>query len=62
MFYYFIESVLRLKDKVTKRKGRGFGNGATNRSEKVRHYESVDGGEGNDASGPQKCNHSNIVV
>jgi len=47
------ESVLRLKDKVTKRKGRGFGEGLSSR-EKGRHYESVESGDGNDTTGPQK--------
>ncbi|XP_017768443.1 PREDICTED: RNA-binding protein 8A [Nicrophorus vespilloides] len=48
------QSVIRLKDKVTKRKGRGFGSGGSQRSDKVRNYETVDGGEGSDAMGPQK--------
>lgn len=51
---YVLESVLRLKDKVTKRKGRGFGSGATRTSDKVRGYDSVEGGD-SDAPGPQKC-------
>lgn len=45
----------RLKDKVTKRKGRGFGAGASSRAEKVKNYESVDGDGSGDAIGPQKC-------
>ncbi|GJQ80588.1 putative core component protein of splicing-dependent multiprotein exon junction complex [Trypoxylus dichotomus] len=47
------QSVMRLKDKVTKRKGRGFGAGATKTSEKTDAYESVEG-EAGDAPGPQK--------
>lgn len=45
---------MRLKDKVTKRKGRGFGTGATRAADKIRGYESVDNAE-TDAPGPQKC-------
>ncbi|XP_065166525.1 RNA-binding protein 8A [Atheta coriaria] len=48
------QSVARLKDKVTKRKGRGFGAGASSRAEKVKNYESVDGDGSGDAIGPQK--------
>lgn len=50
--------MLRLKDKVTKRKGRGFGPGATKGTDKARNYESVDPGEGGDTPGPQKCKYS----
>ncbi|XP_022906367.1 RNA-binding protein 8A [Onthophagus taurus] len=48
------QSVMRLKDKVTKRKGRGFGSGATKTSEKNDTFDSIDGGESGDAPGPQK--------
>lgn len=47
------QSVMRLKDKVTKRKGRGFGAGATKTSEKSEAYDSIEG-EAGDAPGPQK--------
>ncbi|CAG9765722.1 unnamed protein product [Ceutorhynchus assimilis] len=47
------QSVSRLKDKVVKRKGRGFGGGESRQHEKVRAYESVDHGDGDDP-GPQK--------
>lgn len=48
------QSVLRLKDKVIKRKGRGFGPGESREHEKVRGYESIDAGEHGDEPGPQK--------
>ncbi|CAG9830186.1 unnamed protein product [Diabrotica balteata] len=48
------QSVLRLKDKVIKRKGRGFGPGEGREHEKVRGYESIDAGEHGDEPGPQK--------
>lgn len=48
------QSVLRLKDKVVKRKGRGFGPGESREHEKVRGYESIDAGEHGDEPGPQK--------
>lgn len=51
----FLEGVLRLKDKVLRRKGRGFGAGERREQDKVRGYESVDPGEYSDESGPQKC-------
>ncbi|XP_019865311.2 RNA-binding protein 8A [Aethina tumida] len=46
------QSVLRLKDKVLKRKGRGIGE--SREHEKVRDYESVDIGDHGDEPGPQK--------
>lgn len=51
----FTEGVLRLKDKVVKRKGRGFGPGEGREHEKVRGYESVETGDYGDEPGPQKC-------
>lgn len=48
------QSILRLKDKVTKRKGRGFGSGATKTSDKADNYDSVAAGDNSDAPGPQK--------
>ncbi|XP_030763435.1 RNA-binding protein 8A [Sitophilus oryzae] len=47
------QSILRLKDKVVKRKGRGFGAGESREHEKIRGYETVDAGDG-DEPGPQK--------
>ncbi|KAF7265550.1 hypothetical protein GWI33_021005 [Rhynchophorus ferrugineus] len=47
------QSILRLKDKVVKRKGRGFGPGESREHEKIRGYETVDAGDG-DEPGPQK--------
>ncbi|XP_060520851.1 RNA-binding protein 8A [Cylas formicarius] len=47
------QSVMRLKDKVVKRKGRGFGPGESREHEKVRGYDSIDAGDG-DEPGPQK--------
>ncbi|KAG5872419.1 hypothetical protein JTB14_013664 [Gonioctena quinquepunctata] len=47
------QSVLRLKDKVVKRKGRGFGPGAGRNHEKIRSYESMDAGDHGDEAGPQ---------
>lgn len=41
-------SVLRLKDKVVKRKGRGFGANESRDHEKVRGYESIDHGDGDE--------------
>lgn len=51
----FAEGVLRLKDKVVKRKGRGFGPGEGREHEKIRGYDSVDPGDFGDEPGPQKC-------
>lgn len=48
------ESVNRLKDKVLRRKGRGFEPGETRDSDKNRVYETVDSGEVTDETGPQK--------
>ncbi|VEN40477.1 unnamed protein product [Callosobruchus maculatus] len=48
------QSVLRLKDKVVKRKGRGFGPGEGREHEKVRGYESIDNGDQSEETGPQK--------
>lgn len=48
------QSVLRLKDKVIKRKGRGFGPGESREHEKIRGYESIDAGDHGDEPGPQK--------
>lgn len=42
------QSVMRLKDKVVKRKGRGFGPGESREHEKIRGYESVDHGDGDE--------------
>ncbi|KAG5872418.1 hypothetical protein JTB14_013663 [Gonioctena quinquepunctata] len=47
------QSVLRLKDKVVKRKGRGFGPGEGRDHEKIRSYESIDAGDHGDEPGPQ---------
>ncbi|XP_066142863.1 RNA-binding protein 8A [Euwallacea fornicatus] len=47
------QSVLRLKEKVVTRKGRGFGANEPRDQEKVRGYESIDRGDG-DEPGPQK--------
>ncbi|KAG5867446.1 hypothetical protein JTB14_034499 [Gonioctena quinquepunctata] len=44
------QSVLRLKDKVVKRKGRGFGPGGVR---KIRSYESIDVGDHGNEPGPQ---------
>lgn len=48
------QSLSRLKDKVTKRKGRGFVPSDGRGNEKVRGYESVDAGGEGDSLGPQK--------
>ncbi|CAH1377393.1 hypothetical protein MTP99_018787 [Tenebrio molitor] len=48
------QSVLRLKDKVVKRKGRGFGPGEAKEHEKIRGYETIDSGDHGDEPGPQK--------
>lgn len=42
------QSILRLKDKVVKRKGRGFGPGESREHEKIRGYETVDAGDGDE--------------
>ncbi|CAH1185459.1 unnamed protein product [Phyllotreta striolata] len=47
------QSVLRLKDKVVKRKGRGFGSGERREHENIRGYESIDAGDHGDEPGPQ---------
>ena len=47
------QGVLRLKDKVLRRKGRGFGTSERREHEK-KGYESVDAGDYSDESGPQK--------
>lgn len=52
---FSVEGVLRLKDKVLKRKGRGFVPGETREHEKIRSYETVDGDDSGDEPGPQKC-------
>ncbi|KAG5871888.1 hypothetical protein JTB14_033121 [Gonioctena quinquepunctata] len=43
------QSVLRLKDKVVKRKGRGFGPGERRNPEKIRSYESIEASDHGDA-------------
>ncbi|XP_018331526.1 RNA-binding protein 8A-like isoform X2 [Agrilus planipennis] len=48
------QGVLKLKDKVLRRKGRGFGAGESREHEKIRGYESVDNGDTGDETGPQK--------
>ncbi|KAF5290040.1 hypothetical protein FQA39_LY14821 [Lamprigera yunnana] len=48
------QGVLRLKDKVLRRKGRGFGAGERRDQDKIRGYDSVDPGDFADESGPQK--------
>lgn len=48
------QSVLRLKDKVVRRKGRGFGPGESREHEKIRGYESIEPGDHGDEPGPQK--------
>ncbi|CAH1107660.1 unnamed protein product [Psylliodes chrysocephalus] len=50
------QSVLRLKDKVVSRKGRGFGPGEGRQHEKIRGYESIEAGDRDhgDEPGPQK--------
>ncbi|KAJ8978983.1 hypothetical protein NQ317_001456 [Molorchus minor] len=48
------QSVLRLKDKVIKRKGRGFGPGESREHEKNTGYESIEPGDHGDEPGPQK--------
>ncbi|XP_023029604.1 40S ribosomal protein S12 homolog tsunagi [Leptinotarsa decemlineata] len=48
------QSVLRLKDKVIRRKGRGFGPGEGREHEKIRGYESIEAGDNVDELGPQK--------
>jgi len=48
------ESVLKIKEKATRRKGRGFGPEGTAR-EDIREYEAMDVADGhNDSPGPQK--------
>jgi len=48
------ESVVKMKEKATRRKGRGFGPEGTAR-EDIREYEAMDMGDGhNDSPGPQK--------
>lgn len=42
------QTINRLKDKVVKRKGRGFGPGEPREHEKVRGYESVEHGDGDE--------------
>lgn len=54
-FVIHAEGVLRLKDKVLKRKGRGFVPGESREHEKIRSYESVDADDSGDEPGPQKC-------
>lgn len=50
------QSVLRLKDKVIKRKGRGFGpSGESREHDKIKGYESIDNGDfGGDELTPQR--------
>lgn len=44
-----------MKDKVLRRKGRGFGANEKREQDKARTYETVDSGEYADETGPQKC-------
>lgn len=60
-YIFFLEGIARLKDKVRKRKGRGFGGGQMEH-EKIRGYERVETEEESDNPGPQKCNSFYIYI
>lgn len=53
--FIFIEGIARLKDRVRKRKGRGFG-GEQVEHEKIHGYDRVEADDG-DEPGPQKCKY-----